>query len=176
MRRRLEVPSDRTLRERLAAGDPARADGGLTPSERSRMRASILAAAASARPDPLRWRRWALFAGAAIAAIVLVTLPLWVERSRHAHREADRRVPLAAARRDAQRTEAPVPRSPDVPVVQGERGARGPLAATLRNASRVPRRHPAREIQSEERKPIEIRFTTAAGTQIIWSLDPNFEL
>jgi hypothetical protein len=138
------------LRERLRAGDPAAKMEPLAPQELAAMRQAM----ASARPEP---RRWPIAAGLGLgaAALVVAAVVLWP----HAPRPVPAPAPVAAV---APAPEVPVPPAPPAVVAQ---------VRTPQRRRAVPPPPPA----AEPAQVREIRFVTASGTQILWTVRSSEE-
>ncbi|HET9300181.1 MAG TPA: hypothetical protein VFO11_09550 [Candidatus Polarisedimenticolaceae bacterium] len=134
------------LRERLQAGDPARTARPLDAGEM----AAIHRAMAAVQPEP---RRWPIAAGFALAAAVLVAAVLLWPRTKPAP------MPVATT---PPAPEVQVP-PPPVPVVAEVRPSRPRKEVP-------PPAPPAGPAQVKE-----IRFVTASGTQILWTVRSSEE-
>jgi hypothetical protein len=142
-----------SLRERLRDDDPACAARPLDADEV----AGIRRAMAAARPEP---RRWSLAAGLALAAtVVLAAVLLWPQAP---PASAPVPVPLPLAVVPAPSTVAPVAPAPAL------------LAAEVRAARRRPAVLPPMA-PPEPAQVKEIRFVTANGTQILWTVRSSEE-
>ena len=133
------------LRERLQAGDPARTARPLEDHEMDTIRRAM----AAVRPEP---RRWPIAAGFALAASVLAAAVLLWPRA----------------------TPMPVNAVPLPPPVVQVRPAPVPVVAEVRPPR--PRRvmHPPAP-PTEPAQVKEIRFVTASGTQILWTVRSSEE-
>ncbi|HEX5043839.1 MAG TPA: hypothetical protein VFV75_13090 [Candidatus Polarisedimenticolaceae bacterium] len=145
----------KSLRERLRSGDPARTARPLDAEEM----AAIRQAMAAVRPGPRGWR---LAAGLALAVTALGTvalLVLWPDPP-----SAPVPVPMAApVVVPAPAPSLQVAQAP--PVLPRPRGVRLPRRAT--GTVPPPLAQPA--------QVKEIRFVTASGTQILWTVRSSEE-
>jgi hypothetical protein len=140
------------LRERLQAGDPARTARPLDPEEV----AAIRHAMAAVRPEPRGGRRAAGLALAATGLAALLLLFLWPATA-----PGPTPVPPPTPQPEPVAEVAPAPVVP-APVVADVR------ARERRRA--VPAPPPAEPAQVKE-----IRFVTASGTQILWTVRSSEE-
>lgn len=182
------------LRDRLRSGDPAEGTS-LGPQESARMRRAML----SAVPEPpghSRALRWAL---TAVAVAAVGSAILWwqvghPEGSRQASPAADERMASQEVRAEVDETagghQVPAPRvSPRRDTVAAAVAAPEDAAEVAHDESDVggevsegrdPRPHAPitedREPASETTRPRQLRLVAPGGTQIVWVLDPHFDL
>ncbi len=186
---------DRRLRALLRRGDPAGEDARLDPDVVVRMRREMLSVAAEGRGfRAIRGQRLALGVGVvAVLAMLAIRLPRhepaiprYGETAARSYDQA--RVETAAPRRAAagEVPLAPAPTEQSAP----EAAAVSPPASEAATVSRPVLAPPPEPVlarsdtaaghrpgNAEERgRAMTIRFTTSNGTQIIWTLDPRFEL
>jgi cytochrome c-type biogenesis protein CcmH/NrfG len=152
------------LRRLLERGDPAGDGSEPTSDDWARMKRAMLHA--SKEPRALRRVGRALLVTATVAAVAIVAIRV-ARVGRHETTEVAP-PPTATARVEPR----PAPSIAEL-TPSATPSAAAPIAA---RAPAPVRRHPARLADHVVHEPRTVRFVTASGTQIVWTLDPNFKL
>jgi len=187
-------PEHRSLRELLRGADPAAAAERLPPEAVAAMRRRTLEEAeAHAEATGISGIPWSRVAAGAATLVVVLGLALAVDRDRWlpspsdpTPTTADRPAedPGAAATDGDGRTPDPSPGTEqpvaDTPPKTGtpdtRPGASGAVAGAVPPPPPPSREDAGTAPADRRRKPRDLRFTTPGGTEIIWTLDPDFEL